>query len=1318
MKGKKTIVVGLAILLSLSISTVTSKNDKLSVVYTFESTLGGCGEFLIKDTQVLAIPGEPLTPYKAARILLPEGTEAKNIKVDTGTPVVQEGFDIPWGQPPCTFSDIPVTVGRNEDIYNSDNLYPKEVFQVIGVEYCKGFAILNVHLFPVQYKPKSGTVIFYPEMTVEVQVGKSTKNDLYRGLASDKEDVQGMVDNPDVLATYEDKPAPLATEEYIIITSDTMQSTFQTLANWKAGCVNGATVYTVSWISSNYTGTDTQMKMRNFIIDKYYHNGTKYVLLGGDTSAVPYRGFYVSTGGYTDSDMLADMYFAHLDGSHNADGDSYYGEINDGVDFGAEVAVGRAPCQTVTEAQNFVNKVIAYEQADKPKRVLLHQSRVQSGNTPDSRCLAYNCDNYIPGDYTIDYLFEEDGTVSKSAWISHWAQNPVAVAHIGHGNTTVYYINYEVGGTVAWYNTDIPSMTNTFWPWTTSVACITGQIEANDCLAEAYVMDSNNGAIAAIYNDNYGWFNTGNACMYSGEFCQYEFRACWSDGKQELGDMLNKARSYLASSAQSDTTYRWCFYERNLVGDPESPCLTQRDCGGGNYTVTITNPSNGATVCGTVNVTTSTSGCIDSVEFYIDGALKATDTSSPFSYSWNTTTYSDGDYTILVKGYCSGVLQDDDSVTVNVDNTINYTVTITAPTSGQTVSGTVTCAATSNCSSVKWYIDGTYKAEDTSSPFQYSWDTTAYADGSHTILAEGYVSGTLQDTDSVTVCVDNDGGDPSGVTITSPPNESEVYGTAAITVSTTGCIDTVEFYINSELKHTDTASPFEYDWNTTTYLEDTTVTIEVKGYYAGQYRDSDIITVTVNNYYVEIVNPPEQGETVSCTVNIDVETRCIDTVEFYLDDILVLVDTTAPFQCVWDTCLSLDAAHTVEVRGYSSGVLRDSDTVTYQVYHYYVRITNPLDGETVRDTVPITIDANCVDTVKLYIDDELKLTQTIDPPHEGGTVQYEWDTLMYSNEHPHTITVKGYESEQFKGSQTITVPVDNRHIKITKPEEGQTVSGTITIETFTDSAVTVVVFWIDSTWLCTDTNYPFECEWDTCPYSGTHHIRAYAYGTQPLQDSSGTLDVPIGYYEVTVSVSNFYIEIDSPSPGAWVYGPVLITTNVGDCVDTVEFRIDGEYKDTDFLSPFEYMWDTFDYAEDESHTITVIAYYHGKIRQQRQISVIVDNYYVYILAPHEGDVLSGTVTISVDARGMDELQFSRNGYYFGSYYIGEDDEPPFDYSWDTTIFPNGPCTITVEGYKSFELKDEDSVNCTISNQSTILLLGLLVGITGFAKKSH
>jgi hypothetical protein len=751
MKKKTTFI--LVLLLSLSIPAALSENDNFSVDYTFELSADGCGQLMIKDTMILSEPGAPLVPYRTASILLPADAELKDVKVKTGTPIVQTGFDVPWGQPPCTFSDEPVTVGRNEEIYSSDDLYPNKLFDIVGIDYFRGYGILNIHLYPVQFRPKSGTVKFYETMTVEVKFGKGLKNKLYRGLYGDKVTVSGMVDNANMVETYEDGGTPLATEEYIIITSSTLESTFQDLATWKNNFLTGAGVYTVSWITSNYTGVDNQDKIRNFIIDKYTNNGLKYVLMGGDTGVVPYRGFYIYTGGYYDYDMAADMYFAHLDGSHNSDGDSYYGETNDDVDFYAEVAVGRAPVDNTTEAAAFVDKVIAYEQMVKPQRVCLHESRVGSNNNPDARCLAWNCDDYIPGTYTIDYLFEEDGTVSKTDWINAWAAGPIAVAHIGHGNTTVYYINYEVGGTVSWYNSDCSSLTNTFYPWTTSVACICGEFEANDCLAEAYVKDDC-GAIGALYNDNYGWFMSNNACALSGEFCEMEFRACWDDGYESLGDILNRSRYYMASSAQSDSYYRWCFYERNLIGDPESPCLTQREYGD---TVTIINPSDGATVSGTVDITTSTSGCIDTVEFYIDSVLKYTDTTSPFAWSWDTTTYSDGSHTIEVKGYCSSVYTDNDVINVTVDNSGPASITITYPSDGSTLSGVVTVTTdTSGIDEVRFYVDSSLKHTDYTEPFTWDWDTTQYKNkGGYVLKAEGYNNSVYQDYDEIRVKIRN-----------------------------------------------------------------------------------------------------------------------------------------------------------------------------------------------------------------------------------------------------------------------------------------------------------------------------------------------------------------------------------------------------------------------------------------------------------------------------------------------------------------------------------------------------------------------------------
>lgn len=87
--------------------------------------------------------------------------------------------------------------------------------------------------------------------------------------------------------------------------------------------------------------------------------------------------------------------------------------------------------------------------------------------------------------------------------------------------------------------------------------------------------------------------------------------------------------------------------------------------------VYITWPYDGSTVSDTVNiaVTARSSNVITKVEFYIDESLKSTDTSSPYSYSWNTTEYTNGSYTIKVITYDTGDQTASDQHTVFVSNT-------------------------------------------------------------------------------------------------------------------------------------------------------------------------------------------------------------------------------------------------------------------------------------------------------------------------------------------------------------------------------------------------------------------------------------------------------------------------------------------------------------------------------------------------------------------------------------------------------------------------------------------------------------------------
>jgi hypothetical protein len=168
--------------------------------------------------------------------------------------------------------------------------------------------------------------------------------------------------------------------------------------------------------------------------------------------------------------------------------------------------------------------------------------------------------------------------------------------------------------------------------------------------------------------------------------------------------------------------------------------------------VTITNPSEGETVDGTVIITVDSN---DNPTISIDGSAVG----QGVSWQWDTTQYSNGAHTI--KASAKG---NTDTVTVTVSNgggqNTPPTVVITNPNNGATVSGSVSITVDATdpedgALSADIYIDGAYKTTGSS----YTWDTSAYSDGSHTIYAEATDSGGLSASDEITVTVSNGGGD-------------------------------------------------------------------------------------------------------------------------------------------------------------------------------------------------------------------------------------------------------------------------------------------------------------------------------------------------------------------------------------------------------------------------------------------------------------------------------------------------------------------------------------------------------------------------------
>jgi hypothetical protein len=102
-------------------------------------------------------------------------------------------------------------------------------------------------------------------------------------------------------------------------------------------------------------------------------------------------------------------------------------------------------------------------------------------------------------------------------------------------------------------------------------------------------------------------------------------------------------------------------------------------------TASITAPAAGSTVSATatVNATASDNVGVTKVELYVDGALKGTDTSSPYSFAWDTAGVTNGGHTLSVKAYdVAGTVGTSAGVAVTVSNSSSaavYDATLRAP---------------------------------------------------------------------------------------------------------------------------------------------------------------------------------------------------------------------------------------------------------------------------------------------------------------------------------------------------------------------------------------------------------------------------------------------------------------------------------------------------------------------------------------------------------------------------------------------------------------------------------------------------------------
>jgi len=342
---------------------VLTLDDSITVTATFPEpiTRKKDGRHLVEilDLPTYGAPGEPILPQKTLTILIPQGKEPESINILNHQQKILVGkFNLDYGKTPTPVGSVPSRTDRpNPSIYGSSNPYPTSPYSEIAVQHFRGYKILSVTLTPVQYIPKTGRVSYSEVITLTITLRQTGENSpLLRSSQDDRNVLKSIVDNPDAIESYtlenlmvnNIEAATLVNSsesyQYVIITNNELNSSFQPLVDWKnLKGVNTTTVlredilndpnYFSNGIFGDGNGTSqfngTAARIRNFIKDAYQNWETEYILLGGDVEIIPTRGVYayVSTDPLTvDYSIPCDLYFGGLDGSWNNDNDTVWGE--------------------------------------------------------------------------------------------------------------------------------------------------------------------------------------------------------------------------------------------------------------------------------------------------------------------------------------------------------------------------------------------------------------------------------------------------------------------------------------------------------------------------------------------------------------------------------------------------------------------------------------------------------------------------------------------------------------------------------------------------------------------------------------------------------------------------------------------------------------------------------------------------------------------------------------------------------------------------------------------------------------------------------
>jgi hypothetical protein len=580
--------------------------------------------------------GVPLLPFKCVRLALPINYEVSAWEIiSSNKEDIRITGKIGPGIRPVPTSGMASDPELIEGpVYTRDAFYPGTMGRLVHQGSMSGCPVADFLVYPVQYNPVRQQIEFYREIRIEMTLTPMQEaryrivTDPAKELNAFYHAVRSSVDNPEEVQNWENMEPdnrPLSQGppvKYLIITTDEFAPAFQRLADWKTKKGVWTEIVTVEWIDLNITlPGDDPAKIRECIKDykTQYGNDFEYVLLGGDPDYVPcrYAHVFFTYEGLTVPYSIArnipsDLYYACLEGTWDGNNNGLYGELDDDkphdpLDINEVLFVGRAPVHSVEEVDLFIDKVLLYEGEDSQgpyptdyQKKLLFCAAEMDEHTHMGELKSQIAGDYVNFDgnpfFTIDYAYCRHRDYVKNLMDGGYN----VINHAGHGwvngiqtnpNLLDYYLrNKEIADLI-----NSPRLTGVMY----STSCFSAAFDvplppylnSNISFGECFVLLQNGGGAAYIGNSRYGWYypnvspNPSSWDTLSQWFDKAFFKSLYYGDPPYSYDQYHLGKAFAFGrnptgcphgTFYNNTYYRYCFYEQNLLGDPETPIYKNR----------------------------------------------------------------------------------------------------------------------------------------------------------------------------------------------------------------------------------------------------------------------------------------------------------------------------------------------------------------------------------------------------------------------------------------------------------------------------------------------------------------------------------------------------------------------------------------------------------------------------------------------------------------------------------------------------------------------------------------------------------------------